>query len=480
MKKLVIIGANEFQNPLILKAKEMGYETHVFAWKDGAAGEKEADYFYPISITEVDEILKVCRTIGPDGVASIGSDLANITAAKLAKALGLPENDLSSIEKSINKAARRRAFQDDCIGSHRISPSTGQDLVKMVIQTAVGEKPEVLQLDKKIPLWETPIQELYGWENCKNRLFVKRDDLLGFSFGGNKVRFAQKFLEDMKQKNCDSMIIYGSYHSNLCRILSVACRRENIPCYMIDNQEDAQGNGEEGNGSLIQQMGAVPISCGKKNIADAVSYGMKLLREQGHTPYYIYGNIYGEGNESVPMEAYVECYREICKQQEEHKISFDYIFLASSTNATQSGMLAGKFLENHSAPMIVGISVSRNKIRGREVIGKNIRQYFERKGKPLPENWEKEVHFSDEWLCGGYGCYGKEIAQTIVRMYEENGIALDPVYTGKGFYGMMEYLKREHIEGKNILFLHTGGTPLFFDSMKEIFAKANERQDENR
>ena len=44
MKKVVIIGANDFQNPLILKAKELGYETHVFAWKDGSIGEKTADY----------------------------------------------------------------------------------------------------------------------------------------------------------------------------------------------------------------------------------------------------------------------------------------------------------------------------------------------------------------------------------------------------------------------------------------------------
>ena len=57
MKKIVIIGANSFQNPLILKAKEMGYETHVFAWKDGSIGERTADYFYPISIVEKEAIL---------------------------------------------------------------------------------------------------------------------------------------------------------------------------------------------------------------------------------------------------------------------------------------------------------------------------------------------------------------------------------------------------------------------------------------
>ena len=53
-KKLVVIGANDFQNQLILKAKELGVETHVFAWQDGSIGEKTADFFYPISIVEKD------------------------------------------------------------------------------------------------------------------------------------------------------------------------------------------------------------------------------------------------------------------------------------------------------------------------------------------------------------------------------------------------------------------------------------------
>ena len=67
-KKLVVIGANDFQNQLILKAKEKGYETHVFAWQDGSIGERTADYFYPISIVEKEQILEVCRTIKPDGI----------------------------------------------------------------------------------------------------------------------------------------------------------------------------------------------------------------------------------------------------------------------------------------------------------------------------------------------------------------------------------------------------------------------------
>ena len=75
MKKIVIIGANDFQRPLIKKAGEMGYETHVFAWRDGATGAGDADFFYEISITEKEQILEICRKIQPDAVSTIGSDL---------------------------------------------------------------------------------------------------------------------------------------------------------------------------------------------------------------------------------------------------------------------------------------------------------------------------------------------------------------------------------------------------------------------
>lgn len=110
MKKIVIIGANDFQNQLILKAKDMGFETHVFAWQDGSIGERTADYFYPISIVETDQIIEKCREIQPDAVATIASDLANITVSRVAEALGLPGNSPECIEITTNKYKMREAF----------------------------------------------------------------------------------------------------------------------------------------------------------------------------------------------------------------------------------------------------------------------------------------------------------------------------------------------------------------------------------
>ena len=110
MKKLVIIGANDFQNQLILKAKSLGYETHVFAWEEGAVGKSTADYFYPISIVEKEEILDKCKQIKPDGVCSIASDLASITVNYVAENLGLPCNKMKYSAIQTNKYKMREAF----------------------------------------------------------------------------------------------------------------------------------------------------------------------------------------------------------------------------------------------------------------------------------------------------------------------------------------------------------------------------------
>lgn len=110
-KRIAIIGANEFQNPLILAAKARGLETHVFAWESGDAGEKTADFFHPISITEKEAILEVCRELEVEGVATIASDLANITVSYVANGLGLTANSLECVERSTDKELMRRTFE---------------------------------------------------------------------------------------------------------------------------------------------------------------------------------------------------------------------------------------------------------------------------------------------------------------------------------------------------------------------------------
>lgn len=112
-KKIAIIGASYLQVPLIKKAKEMGYETHVFAWEAGDIGEKEADIFYPISIIEKELILDKCQKIGICGICSIASDIAMITVNYVAEKMGLVGNSSDAVRKSTNKFAMRKAFEEN-------------------------------------------------------------------------------------------------------------------------------------------------------------------------------------------------------------------------------------------------------------------------------------------------------------------------------------------------------------------------------
>lgn len=128
MNKIVIIGANNFQVPLIKKAGEMGLETFVFAWEEGAVGRDYCDHFYPISIMEKEKILSIAREINPVAVVSIGSDLASITVNYLAEELGLPGNSMRCSELTTNKFLMRERLSErgiNCPGFVRHTSGTG-------------------------------------------------------------------------------------------------------------------------------------------------------------------------------------------------------------------------------------------------------------------------------------------------------------------------------------------------------------------
>ena len=110
MKKIAIIGGSYLQLPLVRKAKEMGLETHCFAWAEGAVCRDVADFFYPISITEKDVILAECKKIDIDAVVTIASDLAVLTVNYIAQQLHLIGNDDRYSCDMTNKYAMRNCF----------------------------------------------------------------------------------------------------------------------------------------------------------------------------------------------------------------------------------------------------------------------------------------------------------------------------------------------------------------------------------
>jgi phosphoribosylglycinamide synthetase, ATP-grasp (A) domain len=199
MKKVVIIGANDFQNPLILKAKELGYETHVFAWKDGSIGEKTADYFYPISIVEKDKILKECKKIKPQAIASIGSDLASITVNYLAYELGLPCNNPKYSEQCTNKYEMRKVFLENGV----VVPQ----FVKL------GKDDEVILNEFEFPVIVKPTDRSgsRGIFLCKNIEEVKEAIPLSAELSFEKKAIVEEYISG-NEYSCEGITQNGEHH----------------------------------------------------------------------------------------------------------------------------------------------------------------------------------------------------------------------------------------------------------------------------
>lgn len=176
MKKIGIIGASYLQEPLIQKAKQKGYETHVFAWAAGDVGEKSADFFYPISIVEKEEILEKCKEIGIEGIATIASDLAAVTVNYVAENMGLVGNSWDTTLKSTNKHLMRKCFEDNnCPSPKSIMVETVEDLDAISLSYPVIVKPLDRSGSRGITKIESPNREALedAIENAKNQGFDK-------------------------------------------------------------------------------------------------------------------------------------------------------------------------------------------------------------------------------------------------------------------------------------------------------------------
>ena len=152
-KNLAIIGASYLQLPLIEKAKEMGFVTHVFAWAANDIGESAADYFYPISIIEKEKITKKCKEIDICGVCSIATDLGAVTVNYVANELGLPGNSMEATYKSSNKHLMRLAFEQN-----------GDPSPKSIL---VDEHTDVSTLDLTYPIIVKPTDRSGSRGICK-------------------------------------------------------------------------------------------------------------------------------------------------------------------------------------------------------------------------------------------------------------------------------------------------------------------------
>ena len=306
---------------------------------------------------------------------------------------------------------------------------------------------------------QTPIDLL---ENNTNKIFIKREDLIPFSFGGNKARKAFLFFKEIDLKKSDVVITYGSSSSNHCRVVANMAKQRNIECVIISPDEFREK--ETYNSKMMEMLGAKLIYVPVNEVHNKIESIVKDYKEKNRNPYFIPGG--GHGN--IGTQAYVDCFKEIINFENETGVKFDYIFHASGTGTTQAGLVCGELMSNSNIK-IVGISIARRLPRGKNIVLDSEREYLNEKNIRFDDNeLESRTIFIDDYVDNGYGKSNDIISNTIKNMFCKYGIPLDETYTGKAYTGMLDYIAKEKISNKNILFIHTGGTPLYFDFLKGL------------
>lgn len=317
---------------------------------------------------------------------------------------------------------------------------------------------EKLDSFPKIPLSLTPtpchrlnhISDQYGVE-----VFCKRDDLTGFGFGGNKSRKLEFLLAEALEHDCDTIVTSGGIQSNFCRITAAAGAYAGLTVHLLLGGR----NPEKSTGNLIlnEILGAKLHFMESDEWQAWEDETLRITQELESQGLKVFTIPIGG---SVPMGAlaYTMAFLEILDDQERMGISFDHIIHASGSAGTQAGLVAGKSLTGWQGN-IFGISVGMEKASLEEKVAALANQTAHLMGgRANPEG----VVVYDTHIGEGYAIHSKEGQDAIDLFAVKEGIFLDHVYTGKAAAALMDWLEDGRLKGKNVLFLHTGGTPELF------------------
>lgn len=317
-------------------------------------------------------------------------------------------------------------------------------------------------MDSKFSLgfFPTPIEELKNLSKIlsKYTIYIKRDDQTGLATGGNKTRKLEYLIQDALNKKCDTVITAGAQQSNHCRQTAAACAKTNLNCHLLLGGD--KPSVFTGNLLLSKQLGATIHFAGNNRKGEDIDKLHRKLKKNGVTPYIIpYG-----GSNLLGAMGFVDAIKELTAQIEEQKLQIDAIFFASSSGGTQAGMQLGKMLYNLKTKLYP-ISIDKSKLAGvslDKVVFSIINEGIDK----LNLNKEislKECSLIENYNDASYGEITENEVNAIDLLAKSEGILLDPVYTGRAFYGMLDMLKNKKLpENSTILFWHTGGIPANF------------------
>jgi len=288
-------------------------------------------------------------------------------------------------------------------------------------------------------------------------LWIKRDDCTGLATGGNKTRKLEFLVGEAMQQQANVLITQGATQSNHARQTAAAAAVAGMECKLL--LEKRQERDEEyelsGNVLLDELLGAEIVDRfpAGTDMQEAMELLADDLRAQGKRPYVI------PGGGSIPVGAlgYVSCAEEL----ESAPVAIDWVVHGTGSTGTQAGLVAGLCAMNSPA-QVLGVSVRQKAepqidavldlaVRTASLIGAEgvvARQH---------------VLVDDRWVGGGYGVPTDTMIDAVRLVASIEGILLDPVYSGKGFAGLIGNIVDGRFSAtENVVFLHTGGSAGLF------------------
>jgi L-cysteate sulfo-lyase len=314
----------------------------------------------------------------------------------------------------------------------------------------------------------TPLEEMPRLSEFLDgpKLWIKRDDLTGIAFGGNKERKTEFVMADAIQQGADVIITTGALQSNHARVTVAAARKLGLEAVLI-----LRGNKPEeydGNLLLDHLLGADIrfVQVDKQQTLQAMEKVAEELKREGRRPYVV------PGGASYPTGAvgYVNAMVELINQAKEENLNINYIVHASGSGGTQAGLiLANKALKTKIE--ILGVCVAPNttpwltkKIVG---IANGIAKLLDLREVVT----SKDVILLNDYAGEAYGVLTSEAVEAIRLVARTEGVLLDPVYTGKAMAGLIDLVRKGRFQkDDNVVFIHTGGTPALFVYREELTA----------
>lgn len=304
----------------------------------------------------------------------------------------------------------------------------------------------------------TPIQEMARLRKALGpacpRLLIKRDDLLAFGAGGNKVRKMQTVAAEAVAGKHDALITCGGVQSNHARVTAATGAALGLRVVLVAN--GAKPQTLTGNARLNALFGAdVHYVASREERAPAMALVAETLRAAGKNPLVI------PLGASTPLGAlgFARAVEELASSPERPAV----IVHSTSSGGTQAGLIVGSALFGLKHE-IVGISADDPSAALSATISELVAGAAERLGaRPSTAGADAPVLVDDSFVGEGYGIPTPASIEALELTARTEGIVLDPVYTAKAMAGLIARVRAGAWRADDIvLFWHTGGVPGFF------------------